>query len=52
VVFALGLASHDFKSLLPTTWGHEIRGILIALPIVWAYVISNIFSGWLGSREQ
>jgi hypothetical protein len=51
VVFALGLASVDFGNLFQA-WKQEIKGISIALPIIWAYIISNIFAGWLGSRER
>ena len=49
IVFALALASVDFRNLFPNL-GNEIRGVSIALPIIWAYIISNIFAGWLGGR--
>jgi hypothetical protein len=49
VVFALSLANSDFRNVFPGL-AEPIKVTSIVLPILWAFLISNIFVGVLGDR--
>jgi hypothetical protein len=49
IVFALSLANTDFMNFFPPLAG-TIKVTSIALPILWAFIISNIFAGVLGDK--
>ena len=51
VVFALSLASTDFMNFFPAA-ASVIKITSIALPILWAFLISNIFLGIVGSKVE
>ena len=51
VVFALSLANTDFMNVFPAG-ASVIKVTSIVLPIMWAFLISNIFLGILGSKVE
>lgn len=51
IVFALSIANTDFMNFIPS-WAGGIKVTSIALPILWAFLISNIFIGMLGTKVE
>ena len=51
VVFALSLAHTDFMNVFPAA-ATSIKVTSIILPILWAFLISNIFAGILGTKVE
>lgn len=52
IVFALSLASTDFMNFFPIWASTGIKVSSIVLPILWAFLISNIFIGVLGAKVE
>jgi hypothetical protein len=54
VVFAFAIASTSFENyfggFLPDAVTDLVQPIAIGLPILWAFIISNIFVHWIGDR--
>lgn len=51
IVFAIALANTDFMNFFPGL-ASPIKATSIVLPILWAFLISPIFSGVLGNRVE
>jgi len=51
IVFSLSLANTDFMNFFPS-WATGIKVTSIALPILWAFLISNIFIGIFGTKIE
>jgi tetrahydromethanopterin S-methyltransferase subunit C len=50
VIFGLSIANHDFAKYLGPDWDFTVTVAAIALPVVWAFIISPMFLKVFGNK--